>query len=98
MHAEGPLRNTEKKPFKMPPKTHSCNFIKHILMDSLAGLQELNAFTTWSHNLDTRIKTDFHKIEPELKRLGLDAWHGIEWCFKDDVCRDAVEKYGEKAV
>jgi hypothetical protein len=33
-----------------------------------------------------------------LKRLGLDVWHGIEWCYKTAPCRDAVEKYGEEAV
>jgi hypothetical protein len=63
-----------------------------------AELMNLNKFTTWVHNTDHKIVTDFHKIEPELKRLGIDAWHGIEWCFKDDACRGAVEKYGEKAV
>jgi hypothetical protein len=33
-----------------------------------------------------------------LKRLGLDVWHGIEWCYKTAPCREAVEKYGEEAV
>ena len=70
----------------------------YIGLMELNELQELNKFTNFIHNTDHKIVNDFHKAEPELKKLGVDAWHGIEWCYTNDPCKAAVKKYGAKAV
>ncbi len=41
---------------------------------------------------------DDKRIDDEIKKLALGAWHGVEHCMHTEKCRAAVEKYGLLAV
>ena len=59
-------------------------------------MMELSAFGNFVHHAEHDVSHEFHKIN--WKDLGVDAWHGITWCYSDAKCSAAVKKYGAKAV
>ena len=59
-------------------------------------MMELSRIGNFFHKAETDITTEFHKVD--WKDLGIDAWHGITWCYSDAACNAAVKKYGAKAV
>jgi len=41
---------------------------------------------------------DFKIAAKDIEWAAGEVWKGVEWCYNNEECRDAVEKYGMEAV
>jgi len=79
------------------PMTMPMTAVTTMPMTSAATpMMELSRIGNFFHHAEHDVTTEFHKIN--WKDLGIDAWHGITWCYSDAACNAAVKKYGAKAV
>ena len=68
-----------KMKMKMDHLPHTMMHADKMMTVKAMPLQELNWFTNEAHKVGHDISHEFHKID--WKDVGIDTWHGIEWCY-----------------